>query len=116
MVKKIIKHLTCRRSIKVDEHGAAASSAHHVGGVERWRQTFKRGFIQQAFERVCVRAELRLGEENAPYLQRSDVLGLQATGRAGSGRASANKPVQFGPRESIHNLVVKLEVPEPEDV
>eukprot|EP00316_Scyphosphaera_apsteinii_P016597 CAMPEP_0119316506 /NCGR_PEP_ID=MMETSP1333-20130426/39836_1 /TAXON_ID=418940 /ORGANISM="Scyphosphaera apsteinii, Strain RCC1455" /LENGTH=191 /DNA_ID=CAMNT_0007322169 /DNA_START=52 /DNA_END=623 /DNA_ORIENTATION=+ len=75
IVKKVIKHLTCRRSIKSD------STPHHVDRVERWRQTFQRGFIQQAFERVCVRAELRLGPENAPFLQRSDVRGLQATGR-----------------------------------
>ena len=111
MVKKIIKHLTCRRT------AVEGSTAHHVGGVERWRQTFRRGFIQQAFERVCVRAELRLGEGNAPYLQRADVLGLQATGRAGSGRASGNKPVHFGPRQSVRNKVTALlQVPEPEDV
>ena len=66
MVKKIIKHLTCRRSIRVDSSGAAIAVPHHVGGEERWRQTFTRGFIQQAFERVCVRAELRLGPLNAP--------------------------------------------------
>ena len=116
MIKKIIKHLTCRRSIKVDSNGDATTTPHHVGGEERWRQTFTRGFIEQAFERVCVRAELRLGPENAPYAQRSDVVGLQATGRA-SGPRGVTKPVYAGPRESIHNLAVKLEsLPEPENV
>jgi hypothetical protein len=116
MIKKIIKHLTCRRSVKVGADRSASSTAHHVGGVEKWRQTFTRGFIQQAFERVCVRAELRLGPANAPYAQRSDVRGLHTTGRATAARGR-NTPVYAGPRESIHNLVVKIEsLPEPEDV
>ena len=110
MIEKIIKHLTCRRSVKV------ASTPHHVGGGELWRQTFTRGYIQQAFERVCVRAELRLGPENAPYAQRADVRGLLATGRKAVARG-INKPVQLGPSESVRNLCVQLEgLPEPEDV
>ena len=110
MIKKIIKHLTCRRAKMTD------LTAHHVGGVERWRQSFTRGYIQQAFERVSVRAELRLGPENALYAQRSDVRGLLAIGRS-SGPRATNKPVQYGPHESIHNLAVKMEgLPEPEDV
>ena len=117
MIKKIIKHLTCRRSVKVDSTtGDASTTPHHVCGEERWHQTFTREFIQQAFERVCVRAELRLGPENAPYAQRTDVKGLQTTGRASAARG-VNKPVFSGPRESVHNLVVKLEShPEPEDI
>ena len=110
MIKKIIKHLTCRRAVK------ANATPHHVGGVERWRQTFTRGFIQQAFERVSVRAELRLGPENAAYAQRSDVRGLLATGRS-MGAKGLNKPVHAGPSESIKNIALKLEgLPEPEDV
>ena len=117
MIKKIIKHLTCRRSVKVDSTtGDASTTPHHVSGEERWRQTFTRGFIQQAFERVCVRAELRLGPENAPFAQRTDVRGLQTTGRASAARG-VNTPVFSGPWESVHNLVVKLEShPEPEDI
>jgi hypothetical protein len=110
MIEKIIKHLTCRRSVKV------ASTPHHVGGGELWRQTFTRGYIQQAFERVCVRAELRLGPENVPYAQHADVRGLSATGREAVARG-INKPVQLGPSESVRNLCVQLEgLPEPEDV
>jgi hypothetical protein len=121
MIKKIIKHLTCRRSVKVNADGSAAVTPHHAMGEsgdreERWRQTFTRGFIQQAFERVCVRAELRLGPENEPYAQRADVRGLQTMGRA-SAAHGVTKPVYAGPRESIHNLTVKLEnLPEPENV
>ena len=37
-----------------------------------WKQTFKKSYIQQAFERVAVRETLIHGEENAPYLQRED--------------------------------------------
>ena len=115
MVKKIIKHLTCRRSVKV------ASTPHHVGGVAMAPDIHTGGcihtggYIQQAFERVCVRAELRLGPENAPYAQRADVRGLLATGRKAVARG-INKPVQLGPSESVRNLCVKLEgLPEPED-
>jgi hypothetical protein len=74
------------------------------------------GSFSKAFERVCVRAELRVGPENAPFAQWTDVMGLQTTGRASASRG-VNKPVYSGPRESIHNLVVKLvDQPEPEDV
>ena len=49
--KKVIKFLTCRRDI----------SATHA-----------RGFIEQAFRRLAVRAGLVHGVANAPYLQRQD--------------------------------------------
>ena len=38
----------------------------------RWEQTFKVGFIEQAFKRLCVRESLQHGEENVPYGQRID--------------------------------------------
>ena len=66
MVKKIIRHLTCRRNI--------ASGSNHTGKKKKmaWKQTFQKSYIQQAFERVAVRETLIHGEENAPYLQRED--------------------------------------------
>ena len=33
---------------------------------------FSRGYIEQAFRRVCVRSSLIHGSANAPYLQRKD--------------------------------------------
>jgi len=44
-------------------------------------QTFKVGFIEQAFKRACVRESLQYGEENVPYGQRIDYE------RTGAGRA-----------------------------
>ena len=44
-----------------------------------WKQSFTKGYIQQAFTRMCVSEALRHGEENAAYLQRRDVL-RQTTG------------------------------------
>jgi hypothetical protein len=56
MLKKIIKHSTCRRRLRGEveyEHGvkATATATEH-----RWKQTFKVGYIQQAFTRACVHA------------------------------------------------------------
>ena len=51
MAKKIIKHLTCRRGIS---------------------SRFTKGYVQQTFERLCIRQSLIHDKENEPYLQRKD--------------------------------------------
>ena len=77
MIKKVIKHSTCRRRV------TGASGVDHLKGStgRRWKQTFKRGYIEQAFRRVCVRESLRHGEANAKFLQRADNM-LVMTGKA----------------------------------
>ena len=66
--KTIIRHLTCRRrSSTVQKHGHRSAD-----GKKLWAQTFSRGYIQQTFRRLAVRAELIHGEANVRYLQRSD--------------------------------------------
>jgi hypothetical protein len=65
-VKKIIRHLTCRRRV------TTGKIYNNRSGDRRWTETFSRGYVEQAFRRVCVRAELLHGEDNQPYLQRSD--------------------------------------------
>ena len=72
MLKKIIKHSTCRRRLRGEvayEHGVKATA---IATERRWTQTFKVGYIQQTFTRACVREALRHGPENAPFLQRVD--------------------------------------------
>ena len=69
MVKKLIKHTTCRRRV------CGAQQTLHVSSTDstkRWQQTFNRGYIEQAFRRVTVRESLQHGPENAPFLQRAD--------------------------------------------
>ena len=44
----------------------------HKRGIKKWRQTFGRGYIEQAFRRVCVSESLLHGEEDQPFLQRAD--------------------------------------------
>ena len=65
MVKKIIKHNTCRR--RVNRTGVPAKR-----GEKKWNQVFTRGYIEQAFRKCCVRESLLHGEANAPFLQRAD--------------------------------------------
>jgi hypothetical protein len=78
MTKKIIKHSTCRRHLG---SGAVDHFAGPAGSRRKWTHTFKRGFIEQAFRRVCVRESLAHGEANAPYLQRASALRV-TTGKA----------------------------------
>lgn len=77
--KKTVKYLTCRRRITA---------------------TFSKGYIAQAFGRLAVRADLRHGEENAPYLMRQDAK-LQGTGRASEARGSMEGPA--------HSVRIKIE-------
>eukprot|EP00965_Chrysotila_dentata_P024558 813076-Pleurochrysis_carterae.AAC.1 len=65
MVKKIIKHLACRRRIK-------KTSSLRDNGNKQWMETFSRGYTEQAFCRVCVRADLIHGQANERYMQRQD--------------------------------------------
>ena len=67
LVKHVIKHQTCRRRIK----GEGTSSS-HTRGEKSWTQTFRRGYIEQAFRRCCAREALLHGVENEPYLGRED--------------------------------------------
>ena len=77
--KRIIKHLTRRRKIG---------------------SKFARGYIEQAFRRLAVHANLIHGPENAPYLQRKDSSLMQ------SGRKNAGRQREYGPQHSIR---VKVE-------
>jgi len=61
------------------QHGAKSKVATQAD--RRWQQTFKVGFVEQAFKRLCVRESLQHGEANAAFLQRGDVR-RTATGRA----------------------------------
>lgn len=80
MFKKLIKHATCRRPTTgtgFTLHGQKAAGQ----ADRRWLQTFRVGFIEQAFKRTCVRESLQHGEENVPYKQRVDYQ------RTGTGKA-----------------------------
>ena len=73
MVKKLIKHNTCRRRVRGGTSGDGPAFTHeHKRGDKKWRQSFTRGYIEQAFRRCCVKEQLLHGEANQPYLQRTD--------------------------------------------
>ena len=80
MVKKTIKHLTCRRRLK--DEATVHEGKRLAGGAngKRWRQTFTRGYVDQTFRRITVSESLRHGMENEPFLQRADHRRL-ATGK-----------------------------------
>ena len=100
MVKKVIKHATCRRRVMGSvetEHGKWARD----GSEQHWKQTFNVGFIEQAFRRVSVRESLQHGEANGPYLLRADAR------RTAVGKATKCGKFQRGtpmPMRSIHTL------------
>ena len=105
MAKKIIKHATCRRPLRVEP---SAHKAKGAGGCDtrRWKQTFKVGFIEQAFKRLCVRESLLHGEENAAYLQRADVR-RTATGKATASRLKLDgSPV--APMPTVYQMAKEL--------
>jgi len=97
MTKKLIKHSTCRRRI-VDN---GRTTPHRKG---LWKQTFKVGFIQQAFTRACVRESLRHGEDNVAYAQRRDRL-LTTLGKASFCKKLVEEEA---PRRSIYSLAKEL--------
>ena len=76
--KKLIKHATCRR--RLDK-----GPVDHKKGNKLWKQQFKKGFVQQAFSRLCVRESLQHGPENAAYAQRCDAR------RVAKGKASTTR-------------------------
>ena len=81
MVKKTIKFTTCRRRAT----GAQQIEHKRMSTGKIWKQTFRRGYIEQAFRRVSVRESLQHGADNAPYLQRADAV------RTTMGKASVYK-------------------------
>jgi hypothetical protein len=100
MVKKLIKHTTCRRRLT----SAAQSNQ------QRWKKAFTVGFIEQAFRRACVREALQHGEENKPFQQRADAR-RTAQGRATRSRKVAtDSPVP--PMPSVHEAAEKLRLAE----
>ena len=85
MVKADIRLRTCRRrpsQTQIHSHRSQSGKA-------LWSQTFKKGYVEQAFKRAAVRAELIHGEENAPYLLRTDHR-LLGTGKAATKKAEAD--------------------------
>ena len=105
MVKKLIKHNTCRRRLKRVEH---EHKKYAGSSVRRWKQTFTRGYIQTAFTRACVREQIRHGAENLRYLQRIDAQ------RASLGKARTSKQVveQGEPKLSIREAAAVYAPPE----
>ena len=92
-MKKVIKNLTCRRRCRVDADGAPSEHIHtstRDGKKVAWTQALSKGFMKQAFGRVCVSAANLFGPENAPFLQRDDVRRL-ATGRVAKGREEVKR-------------------------
>ena len=80
-IKKLIRHLTCRRRASTQLHAHKS----RIGKNKIWTLAFKRSYIEQAFKRVSVRADLIYGEDNLRYLQRADGL-LQDKGRASAAK------------------------------
>lgn len=83
VVKKIIRHLTCRRRV------TPGRVYQHRSGNKLWASTFARRYVKQAFRRVCVRAELLHGEDNVAYLQRVDFRLLE-TGKSSKAKKKAD--------------------------
>ena len=59
-----------------------------------WKQSLRRGYIEQAFRRVTVRESLQHGVDNAPYLQRTDAR------RKAAGKANTYKKLKEGEPDS----------------
>ena len=69
-LKRCIKHRTCRRNVSktaTTEHTKKTSR-----GLVKWKQHFRKGYMQQIFTRGCVKERLNYGVENEPFLQRAD--------------------------------------------
>ena len=104
MTKKMIKHLTVRRPLtRTSErtvHGAKSKVA--AAPDRRWTQTFKVGYIEQAFRRTCVRESLKHGEANAAFLQRTDAKLTQA-GKANTHHKFTPMDSPIPPMQSVHD-------------
>ena len=96
MMKKTIKHTTCRRHITPE------STEHKgKGKTKAWKQHFSKGFIEQAFARASVRESLQHGPENAPFLQRVDARRTRLGKASASRKAYASASVSM---ETIYEL------------
>lgn len=95
-LKKIIKHLTCRRRLSTQLH-----THHSADGKWLWTESFTRGYEEQTFRRICVRNELIHGESNERYLQRADHE-LLAKGKQGKGSAAASRCEPSAVCEAMH--------------
>ena len=84
MIKGDIRLRTCRRRASPNQIHAHRSQ----NGKALWSQTFKVGYVEQAFKRASVRTELLHGPENAAYLLRQDHR-LLGTGKAATKKAVA---------------------------
>ena len=71
-LKRTIKEKTCRRRLKAGPTEHVKKDPATKETLARWKQHFRRGYIEQAFTRGCVKERLGHGEENLPYLQRED--------------------------------------------
>ena len=92
MAKKVIKHLTCRRDTSA---------------------RFTKGYVQQCFERLCLRHGLIHGAENGPYLQRADARLLSHGKQRGLRRpATALKSAFASVKELIFAPTVPTELQE----
>ena len=98
MVKKLIKHNTCRRTTKEETEHKGKSKT------KAWKQHFSRGFLQQAFSRACVRESLQHGPENVAFLQRADARRTRTGKGSVSRKAYASASV---PLETIYELAKK---------
>ena len=100
-MKKTIKHLTCRRNVSqtATDHTSKARKS-------KWKQTFSKGYIEQAFSRAVVSESLKHGEENAPYRLRSDVR-MTSAGKVNTYKKFTEETP--APMRSIHTLTMELE-------
>ena len=80
-LKQTIKFRTCRRRLrgessthvrKTDEQQGGSSSSVSSAGKSTWKQHFRKGYIQQAFIRGCIKERIGHGAVNEPFLQRAD--------------------------------------------
>ena len=95
MVKKSIKHTTCRRHITTEtEHKGK-------GRAKTWKQHFSKGYIEEAFARASVRESLQHGPENTPFLQRVDARRTRVGKASASRHAYASASVSM---KTIHEL------------
>ena len=88
VVKKCIRHLSCRRLVTRGDGDIRQTQK----GSHRVR--FTRGYIEQVFRRVSVRAELIHGKDNIPYLQRGD---YRLLGKGKKGRSKMVQPTVKAP-------------------
>ena len=103
MVKKVIKHSTCRRRLTNQPTNQTTQEASQ----QAWKKAFTVGFIEQAFRRVCVRESLQHGKENLPFQQRADAR-RTAVGRvAVSRKVSTDSPIP--PMPSVYEAAKALQ-------